>query len=135
MSEVEKTVETFEDMEVLMAEEDILPSCVPPSFTLADVVGRNHVEGPGVSSNQNRIVREWADPGSLTPEEQWEQVKTAFMGAKSPQEIELIAHGLPLCDWLDYAIKMMPKAIQMRGQFQVQQLVAQLGPIQRKKQT
>jgi len=56
-------------------------------------------------------------------------LKAAFLGSKSPEEIRMAASALPLMDWLDFAVRLMPKEVQMKGQFEVRSLVAQMGPL------
>lgn len=73
-------------------------------------------------------------PETVSPQEiqEWgRRHKAAFLLGKAPEEIMLWAQTMPHRDWMDYFIRLAPKEIQVRGQYQIQSLVAQLGPLQR----
>jgi hypothetical protein len=75
---------------------------------------------------------EEVDVSSKNIYEAAQRVKAAFFASKRPEEIRLFAANLPLLTWLDYFIKLQPKEVQVKGQFDVRQMIAQLGPVRRK---
>jgi hypothetical protein len=55
----------------------------------------------------------------------------AFIQAWDPEDVLIQAAALPFREWMDYFIKLSPKELQVKGQFEMRSLVAQLGPIER----
>ena len=65
-------------------------------------------------------------------QEKSRSIRAAFLAARSLDEVYMQAKGMHFITWLDYFIKMMPKEVQVKGSFDIRQMIAQLGPIQRK---
>lgn len=57
--------------------------------------------------------------------------KLAFLLAKDVEELRLELSVLSLTDYMDYFVKLAPKELQVKAQFDVRSLVAELGPIPR----
>jgi len=86
----------------------------------------------GIVPNRDLCSLEGVDTTNKGIQEMAQNVRAAFLSSKSPEEIRMFASGLPLMTWLDYFIKLQPKEVQVKGQFDIRQMIAQLGPVNRK---
>lgn len=59
------------------------------------------------------------------------EIRAAFFNAKSVNEVAQQAAAMHFPVWLDYFIRMSPKEVEVKGQFDIRSLVAQMGPIQK----
>lgn len=60
------------------------------------------------------------------------EIRAAFMSAKSTEEVYHMAQAMSFPAWLDFFIKLSPKEVQVKGQMDIRQITAQLGPINRR---
>jgi len=86
---------------------------------------------PEPSLPTNRPAVQIVDLGPQAVQELSRKVKIAFLSAKSPEQVFVEAQAMSFATWLDTFIKLSPKELQVKGQFDVRSLMAQMGPIQR----
>ncbi len=44
--------------------------------------------------------------------QKWDKIRSAFLNAKSPEDLYLDGSGMSTREWLDYAIKLAPKQVE-----------------------
>jgi hypothetical protein len=68
-----------------------------------------------------------AELGSL------DEIRNIWLSARSPSEVSVQARTMPFGVWMDYAIKLSPKNVNVKGQFDIRAAFATLGPVRRSK--
>jgi hypothetical protein len=83
------------------------PLAAVASVPVAALAPKDSEEGSGLASD---------DPSEgLSWEEHFNGVKSAFFKAKPIEDVKTFASLMPFRDWLDYAIKLMPKQLDVRS--------------------
>ena len=57
-----------------------------------------------------------------------EDIQNIWLSSRSPAEIAFQAQTMPFGVWMDYAIKLSPKKVDVKGQMDVRAVFANLGP-------
>jgi hypothetical protein len=62
-----------------------------------------------------------------------DSIRELWLAARSPSEVAVQAKTMPFGVWMDYAIKLSPKNVNVKGQFDIRAAFASLGPVRRTK--
>jgi len=98
------------------------------SFEDVEIVSASVVAGNGSTPGLPAVIDDMT-PGQF--QELCRQHRAAFLLGKTPDQILQWAASLPERDWMDWFIRLSPKEHHIKGQYQVQSLVAQLGPLKK----
>ncbi len=73
------------------------------------------------------------NPDDLAWPEYLQRFKETFVKSWSLKKVQMFAENMGFKDFMDYAIKLMPKDVKIQGSVDFRHLVAELGPIDKEK--